>query len=47
MITKPDKSKFGKECDSLDIVYGGGYYDSKQILFIKNIKFLIIANDQK
>ena len=38
VITKPDKSKFGKECASIDIVYGGGYYDSKQNFIYKKYK---------
>ena len=35
LIKKPASNKFKKECDSIDIVFGGGHFDSKQNFIYK------------
>ena len=38
LIKKPASNKFKKECDSIDIVFGGGHFDSKQNFIYKKYK---------
>ena len=35
LIKKPNSNRFKQECDSIDIVFGGGHFDSKQNFIYK------------